>query len=546
MLAPYAAVGAVDPLLASIAKAGDAEVQREGEAQKARLADAHKHLDEFGKYVKMIPVYGTIAMVAFSYALDAFDDIGKWLHGDNQNSPENRDRAIADAGALMAYGRPPRAFDPLFDFWQTYAEALEDDIRAFQALPQDKLEAAQWLGQSLAKVQDDDEVLKLFLSKAFTGYLNFPPAEVGPDGKFVGDVLTAYGTNEKIVGLLSITRTDYNEDGSPQLNSFGNPRTYRHEFSLPFEPLLAATIAAKATGAPLDEVRADAIAAWKDWFANSQIPLDGSLSVEQSTYVNQNEHALMADRWGAIALAAKQSALKQRPMKRNNLFSAARALNISPIMQQARLAQKSAPNGLAQKSAPNGLAGPQDAAAATSSSVVLILLLGGDRRADEALHCEEKTMITWVAALDPLPLPTAETAATDLIKTGVLGSVLVLVGLYAFWVTRQWNKAQEDRVADQQKVTTTLVDFSTGMKDVLRDLKTAIDSLKAATDEERKAITVIDSALLEIDRTVDDTKKGVEQANKALDSLKTQSEDARRAHETIQRSVDDIRRPNPR
>jgi hypothetical protein len=366
MQTSHASVGAVDPLLTSIAKAGDAEVQREAAAQKERLADAHKHANEFGKYVQMIPGYGTLFVTMFSYALDAFDDIGKWLHGDKQNSPENRDRAIADAGAIMAYGRPPRAFDPLFDFWQTYAEALEDDIRAFQALPQDKLEAAQWLGQSLAKVQDDDDVLKLFLSKAFAGYLNYPPAEVGSDGKFVGDVLTAYGTNEKIVGLLSVTRTDYNADGSPQLNSFGNPRTYRHEFSLPFEPLLAATIAAKATGAPLDEVRADTIAAWKDWFANSGIPLDGSLSVDQSTYVYQNQHTLMADRWGTIALAAKQSAQKKRPMLRSNAALSIRRSNLlSPD-----ILQRSSANSLSSHAS-------SSTDAASSSGVVPFLLLGG-------------------------------------------------------------------------------------------------------------------------------------------------------------------------
>ena len=150
--------------------------------------------------------------------------------------------------------------------------------------------------------------------------------------------------------------------------------------------------------------------------------------------------------------------------------------------------------------------------------------------------------------------PSVEAAAAELIKTGVLGAVLVLVGAYAFWVTRQWNQAQADRVADQQKVTDTLLKFSTSMGDVMRDLKGAIDSLKNATDEERKAIGIIDAGLTEIDRNVD---KAVDTASKVADQVKTlvddskrahdvHADDSRRAHSQIQATVDDLVRRLPK
>jgi hypothetical protein len=132
-----------------------------------------------------------------------------------------------------------------------------------------------------------------------------------------------------------------------------------------------------------------------------------------------------------------------------------------------------------------------------------------------------------------------ENAAVELVKTGVLGTVLVLIGAYAFWVTRQWNQAQKDRVTDQQEVTKTLIKFSTDMQDVLQKLKGAIDALKISADDGRKAIGIVDAALVQIDKTTDSSSKAVDALRASTDTIK---DDARRAHDSLQRSVDDLPR----
>lgn len=139
-----------------------------------------------------------------------------------------------------------------------------------------------------------------------------------------------------------------------------------------------------------------------------------------------------------------------------------------------------------------------------------------------------------------------EGAAVELVKTGVLGSVLVLIGAYAFWVTRQWNQAQKDRVADQQEVTKTLIKFSTDMQTVLQALKGAIDALKVSADNGHAEVKKVSDTVDTLKTSTEAVKTSTETVKASTDVIKltvdTLKDDTRRAHETMQRGVDDLPR----
>ena len=140
------------------------------------------------------------------------------------------------------------------------------------------------------------------------------------------------------------------------------------------------------------------------------------------------------------------------------------------------------------------------------------------------------------------PVPSVQDAAGELIKTGVLGAVLVLVGAYAFWATREMNKAQSARVEDQKKVAETLIEFSSTMKDVMLGLKGAIDALKASTDEERRALAILDTAMRELNNDVENQTRDIKDVGRSIETVRVQGEEARRAHDNAQRVMEDVQR----
>ena len=158
--------------------------------------------------------------------------------------------------------------------------------------------------------------------------------------------------------------------------------------------------------------------------------------------------------------------------------------------------------------------------------------------------------VQLLAAAADMPT-TVENAAVELVKTGVLGAVLVIIGAYAFWVTRQWNQAQKDRVADQQEVTKTLIKFSADMQTVLQALKGAIDALKVAADNGHDAVKKVSDTVDALKTATDAVKTSTEAVKASTDVIKltvdTLKDDTRRAHEIMQRGVDDLpRRIMPR
>src|SRR5512135_3661637 len=117
-------------------------------------------------------------------------------------------------------------------------------------------------------------------------------------------------------------------------------------------------------------------------------------------------------------------------------------------------------------------------------------------------------------------LPTSvEGAASELTRTGILGAVLVLVGAYAFWATKELLNSNKLRVEDQQKVTGVLLDFSNSMKGVLGELKTAIDSLTKESTEERRTLAELKDQAKDVERSLETQAKSIENAQRTIEKL---------------------------
>jgi hypothetical protein len=102
------------------------------------------------------------------------------------------------------------------------------------------------------------------------------------------------------------------------------------------------------------------------------------------------------------------------------------------------------------------------------------------------------------------PMSSVENAAVELIKTGVMGTLLVLVGSFAIWAIYKWNQVNEKRVEDQQKMTLTLLEVATEWKNGIKDMTMSINNLKTATDDERRTLDKLEST---IDSVVRDAVK---------------------------------------
>ena len=297
----------------AIAKAGEKETAREASVVAGRDDEAKAKFKEIGGYMSKIPVYGTIAGAFFTYGGAALVDLGAFLRGKNEdNTDEQRDRALSLIDPLMAFGRPPGQLDTAMEWWRQYGDRLQRNLDAFNALPEDKKNACLWMGKALTKVQSDSDVIALFVTEGFGP--NQQPAIVGDDGEFIGTapgVIDATGTVTRTsasIRWITVPR----DDG----------RTCRVMTVLPFESMLAAVIVSKAVNRDAKTMQRVAIDAWVQWFADhSDIwpPYDGTgascQTVDQYRYVNDNESALMADRWATICLAL-QAAAKAAPAMR--------------------------------------------------------------------------------------------------------------------------------------------------------------------------------------------------------------------------------------
>lgn len=123
-------------------------------------------------------------------------------------------------------------------------------------------------------------------------------------------------------------------------------------------------------------------------------------------------------------------------------------------------------------------------------------------------------------------------ATTEILKTGLLGALLIIVGIYAFWVTRQWNAAQEARVADNKATTDMLLKLSEKMSDAAQGMTAAMNALKTyfenASADQKRSLGVIDTAVTDIVRTTDTVKLTTDGIKATADDIKRSVEDLRR------------------
>jgi hypothetical protein len=87
-------------------------------------------------------------------------------------------------------------------------------------------------------------------------------------------------------------------------------------------------------------------------------------------------------------------------------------------------------------------------------------------------------------------------AANELVKTGILGAMLVLVGAFAVYLLIKLNKAHESRIEDQKATTKAILDLSVSMKDAVKEMTQAMGKVCEASDDSKVALD-------RLDRTID-------------------------------------------
>lgn len=130
-------------------------------------------------------------------------------------------------------------------------------------------------------------------------------------------------------------------------------------------------------------------------------------------------------------------------------------------------------------------------------------------------------------------------ATAEILKTGLLGALLIVVSTFAFWVVRQWNKTSEARVTDNKDTTEKLLNLATKMGEAVQGFTAALGTLNAtiaglkitaeqAAADEKRAHGVMDVAVADIVRTTD--------------AIKTTTDSIRISSEDVKRNVEDLRR----
>ena len=98
-----------------------------------------------------------------------------------------------------------------------------------------------------------------------------------------------------------------------------------------------------------------------------------------------------------------------------------------------------------------------------------------------------------LALLGPEPsdsIHPVEDATSRLVQSGILGSLLVLVGAFAFYAVWKWNKANEMRVEDNKKANAEVTALNNDLKDTFREVLSTIDALRVGMQSNTEALKV--------------------------------------------------------
>lgn len=100
-----------------------------------------------------------------------------------------------------------------------------------------------------------------------------------------------------------------------------------------------------------------------------------------------------------------------------------------------------------------------------------------------------------------------EKAMNAIVDAGALGAVLLLVMLYAFWVTRKMFLLMRDYGRDRERQAEVLKDLGSNLKQALGEVVNSLDDLTKASDEQRKTICLLGAVVDSLDRDVDQCLK---------------------------------------
>lgn len=129
-------------------------------------------------------------------------------------------------------------------------------------------------------------------------------------------------------------------------------------------------------------------------------------------------------------------------------------------------------------------------------------------------------MTMLVALMEP-PNPAdsmhpVEDATGRIVQSGILGSLLVIVGAFAFYAVWKWNKTNELRVEDNKKSLEQVTALNNDLKDTFREvlstvdalktgMQTNTDALKASIQANTEAIKANTAASATMERTINET-----------------------------------------
>jgi hypothetical protein len=301
-----------DPLLSQIASAGDSNIAAARSQSAARAAQANARVQQIKSD---LPVGGYLISGAWSIFNDKdFQDfmqsLGLWSAGasSHDNDPDVRARALAAMSVLIGYGRPPLSMACTW-FWKQYAEALEAQRAAFDALSADKKSACTWFGKEFAKVEKTDAPELVARSATLNGLLNAPPATPDGNGGYLGT-----NASQRLPTIDCNGNTVSPAPLSPYQQIVSNGQL--QSFALPVEPLFIARVVSRASNTGEPDLDRACIAAWLDWWAAhpeigpavSQAAVRGYQPNHEDLDLDASLFDGSADRWASICLAAKQLA----------------------------------------------------------------------------------------------------------------------------------------------------------------------------------------------------------------------------------------------
>jgi hypothetical protein len=105
------------------------------------------------------------------------------------------------------------------------------------------------------------------------------------------------------------------------------------------------------------------------------------------------------------------------------------------------------------------------------------------------------------SAADPLA-----SAANAIIQTGVLGALLVIVGVFAFYMVTRVNKVNDLRVKDQKEAGDAMTKLSTDLMGTMRDFNGTANALREAVVANT---TAANATRVTLDSVIRDAVRGV-------------------------------------